>query len=112
MRRIERAGHAKALDPTLGLVPEKTVPLGESTRDSPALGPLPPPKKLPRRGHFWTPMGGGQFWMLIDNHALRSRGHSHTHALRSITDRSLNVVRMTIETRQTYDLERRSKGTA
>ena len=59
MRRIERAGHAKALDPTLGLVPEKTVPLGESTRDSPALGPLPPPKKLPRRGHFWTPMGGG-----------------------------------------------------
>ena len=43
-------------------------------------------------------------------HALRSRGHSHARALRSVADRFLNVVCKMIETGQTFDPERRSEG--
>ena len=43
-------------------------------------------------------------------HALRSRGHSHARALRSVADRFLNVVCKMIETGQTFDPERRSKA--
>ena len=43
-------------------------------------------------------------------HALRSRGHKHARALRSIADRLLGVVCKMIETGQTFDPERQSKG--
>ena len=43
-------------------------------------------------------------------HALRSRGHGHARALRSVADRLLNVVCKMIETGQTFDPERRSEG--
>ena len=43
-------------------------------------------------------------------HALRSRGHSHARALRSVADRFLNVVCKMIETGETFDPERRSKA--
>ena len=43
--------------------------------------------------------------------ALRSRGHKHARALRSVADRLLRVVCRMIETGQTFDPEKRSKGT-
>ena len=42
--------------------------------------------------------------------ALRSRGHKHARALRSVADRLLAVACKMIETGQTFDPERRSKG--
>ena len=41
-------------------------------------------------------------------HALRSRGHKHARALRSVADRLLGVACRMIETGQTFDPERRS----
>ena len=43
-------------------------------------------------------------------YALRSRGHNHARALRSIADRFLKVVCKMIETGQTFDPQRQSKG--
>ena len=42
--------------------------------------------------------------------ALRSRGHKHARALRSVADRLLGVACRMIETGQTFDPERRSKN--
>ena len=42
--------------------------------------------------------------------ALRSRGHKHARALRSVADRLLSVACKMIETGETFDPERRSKG--
>ena len=42
--------------------------------------------------------------------ALRSRGHKHARALRSVVDRLLSVACKMIETGETFDPERRSKG--
>lgn len=43
--------------------------------------------------------------------APRNRGHSHARALRSVADRLLGVVCKMVETGQTFDPERPSKGT-
>ena len=43
-------------------------------------------------------------------HALRSRGHKHARAPGSVADRLLGVVCKMIETGQTFDPERQSKG--
>ena len=43
-------------------------------------------------------------------HALRSRGHKHARAPGSVADRLLAVVCRMIETGQTFDPERQSKG--
>ena len=43
-------------------------------------------------------------------HALRSRGHKHARAPGSVADRHLGVVCIMIETGQTFDPERLSKG--
>ena len=43
-------------------------------------------------------------------HALRSRGHKHARALRSVADRLLGVACKMIETGQTFDPERLSKA--
>ena len=43
-------------------------------------------------------------------HALRSRGHKHARAPGSVADRLLGVVRKMIETGQTFDPERGSRG--
>ena len=43
-------------------------------------------------------------------HALRSRGHKHARALRSVADRLLGVACRMIETGQIFDPERLSKA--
>ena len=43
-------------------------------------------------------------------HALRSRGHKHARAPGSVADRLFGVVCKMIETGQTFDPERRSRG--